>query len=79
MRTDRIKGHRAKRAALKQAYDNLLSGGVTGLYYLEGDKLLTGDDESTVDGSHPTDLGFVRQADALEIALRPLLVAEERR
>jgi GDSL-like Lipase/Acylhydrolase family len=35
--------------------------------------LLGDDNEGTVDSSHPTDLGFVRQADAFENALRPLL------
>jgi hypothetical protein len=43
------------------------------LYYLAGDGLLGGDGEDTVDGSHPTDLGFLRQANAFEAALRPIL------
>jgi hypothetical protein len=40
---------------------------------LRGADLLGDDNEGTVDSSHPTDLGFVRQADAFEKALRPLL------
>jgi hypothetical protein len=43
------------------------------LYYLAGDKLIGDDGEGTVDGSHPTDLGFLRQADAFEEALKPIL------
>ena len=35
--------------------------------------LLGADGEDTVDGSHPTDLGFVRQADAMEKILAPLV------
>jgi hypothetical protein len=40
---------------------------------LPGDNLLGDDGEATVDGSHPTDLGFVRQADRFQEALEPLL------
>lgn len=62
------------RAALKNAFDRLAKAGTKQLYYLAGDQLLGDDNEGTVDSSHPTDLGFVRQADAFEAALRPLLV-----
>jgi hypothetical protein len=43
------------------------------LFYLQGDGLLGDDGEATVDGSHPTDLGFLRQADAFAGALTPIL------
>lgn len=55
------------------AYDRLVKAGVQGLHYVEGESLLGQDREDTVDGSHPTDLGFMRYADALEPVLRPLL------
>jgi hypothetical protein len=58
---------------LKKAYESLTSAGVKNLHYLPGDGLLGDDGEGTVDGSHPTDLGFMRQADAFEKVLRPLL------
>lgn len=61
------------RAAFKAAYDKLLSEGVKGLYYLEGDKLLGDDGDGTVDNSHPNDLGFFRQANAFEAVLRDIL------
>lgn len=61
------------RAELKAAYERLTKGGVTGLYYLAGEHLLGDDNEGTVDSSHPTDLGFVRQADAMEPVLRAIL------
>jgi hypothetical protein len=35
-----------------------------------GDALLGRDGDDTVDGTHPTDLGFLRMADALEPAVR---------
>lgn len=61
------------RAALKKAFDALVAGGDANLHYLRGDGLLGDDGEGTVDGSHPTDLGFLRQADAFAGALKPLL------
>lgn len=61
------------RAALKKCYESLQSAGVKHLHYLAGDKLLGDDAEGTVDSSHPTDLGFWRQAEAFRPALEPLL------
>ena len=45
------------------------------LYYLSGETLLGEDldNDGTVDGSHPNDLGMYRQANALEAAIRPIL------
>ncbi len=63
------------RAALRQAFDRLVADGVPGLVYLDGAGQLGADGEDTVDGSHPTDLGFLRMADAFEPVLRPLLAA----
>jgi hypothetical protein len=63
------------RAALWTAYQNLLAAGVGGLHYLPGNRLLGADGEDTVDGSHPTDLGFLRHAEAFEPVLRNLLPA----
>jgi lysophospholipase L1-like esterase len=63
----------SSRAALKAEYEKLIAKGEKELYYLAGDKLLGADGEDTVDGSHPTDLGFMRQADAMEKVLAPLI------
>jgi len=41
--------------------------------YLKGDDLLGADGEGTVDSSHPTNLGFLRQAEAFAEVLGPLL------
>ena len=60
-------------AALHAAYERLTAAGVTGLHYLSAEHMLGDDDEGTVDSSHPTDLGFVRQAEAFAAALEPLL------
>jgi lysophospholipase L1-like esterase len=67
--------HAESRAALQAAYKQLTSEGVQKLSYLEGDKLLGDDCEDTTDGSHPSDLGFFRQADAMEPLLRAALPA----
>lgn len=61
------------RAALKKAYEQLLAEGVKGLTYLPGDPQIGTDGEGTVDGSHPTDLGFARMADVFGAAIQPLL------
>ena len=59
------------RSALKSAYDQLVSEGMENIAYLEGEGLL--EEGATVDGSHPNDLGFMQQADAMEPAIRALL------
>lgn len=63
--------------AFRKAYQALTAAGVEGLHYLPGDKLVGEDGEGTVDGSHPTDLGFFRQADAFAEVLRPLLAEKK--
>ncbi len=65
------------RHALHSAHARLRGDGVEGLFYLDGDFLLGADNEGTVDSSHPTDLGFFRQADAFEQILRPILFGDK--
>jgi lysophospholipase L1-like esterase len=61
--------HDANHAALRKAYEQLKAAGVKHLHYLGGDALLGEDGEGTTDGSHPNDLGFIRQANAFEPVL----------
>lgn len=66
------------RQELHRIYSRLKSEGIKHLHYLPGNQLL-GDDRdnlATVDGSHPTDLGFMRQADAFYEVLKPILFGE---
>jgi GDSL-like Lipase/Acylhydrolase family/N-terminus of Esterase_SGNH_hydro-type len=63
----------ANHAALRDAYAALQAEKVPQLYYLKADDLLGHDGEGTIDGSHPTDLGFTRQAAEFERVLRPIL------
>ena len=67
------KGNDANHAALREAFAALQAEKVPQVYYLEGVNLLGDDGEGTVDGSHPTDLGFTRQAAEFERVLRPVL------
>lgn len=67
------KHHQANRAALRKAFETLKAEGVDHLYYLKGEDLLGDDGEAATDGSHPSDLGMVRYADAYEKVLRKLL------
>lgn len=66
-------GHAARRAALHKAYDELTAAGVPYLHYLPGSALLGDDGEAAVDGSHPTDVGMLRYANAYEPLLRSIL------
>jgi lysophospholipase L1-like esterase len=61
------------RAALQTEFNKLIAAGEKNLHYIAGETLLGADGEDTVDGSHPTDLGFVRQAEAMAKVLRPLV------
>jgi lysophospholipase L1-like esterase len=60
-------------AALQEVYVQLQRDKVGGLAYLRAEYLLGDDGEATIDGSHPTDLGFQRQAAEFARVLRPLL------
>lgn len=73
LNSGRRAGNEANHAALWAAYQRLKKSGVKHLHYLRADGLLGADGEDTVDGSHPTDLGFVRHADAFAKVLKPLL------
>jgi lysophospholipase L1-like esterase len=69
------RSHTENHAALREIYESLQREGVQKLYYIPGDGMLGDDAEGATDGSHPSDLGFLRQADAfmsvLQKALRP--------
>ncbi|HOA73064.1 MAG TPA: SGNH/GDSL hydrolase family protein [Phycisphaerae bacterium] len=62
-----------KNAELRATFERLSDANVPQLTLVPGDRLLGVDDDATVDGTHATDLGFVRMADELEPVLRKLL------
>lgn len=67
--------HDKNQAALRRAHEELAAEGVTDIHYLADVPFLGTDGEGTVDASHPSDLGMMRYADALESVLKPLLGA----
>ncbi|MEJ0091316.1 MAG: SGNH/GDSL hydrolase family protein [Limisphaerales bacterium] len=65
--------HLKDRAELKAAFERLKKSGVEELYYIPGEHLFGDDGEGSTDGSHPNDLGFMRQAEIFARVLQPLL------
>lgn len=63
----------SRRKAFHKVYKALKSDGICGLHYIKGEHLLGSDDDASVDGSHPSDLGFSRMADTLEPILKRIL------
>lgn len=66
-----------RNALLKAAYDTLSKEIRHGLYYIPGDDLLGHDGEGTVDGVHPTDLGFLRMAEEFRPILKRAIAASK--
>ena len=62
-----------KGKVLREVFEQLKQEGVTGLHFLSAEGMMGPDDEGTVDCSHPTDLGFMYQAEVFTKALRPIL------
>lgn len=60
-------------ALLRGLYDRLKKDGDDQLHYIPASLLLRGDGEDTVDGTHPTDAGFLHMADGMEPILREAL------
>lgn len=69
-REDRV---RDSNQAYRAAYEELLAEGIRNVHYVPGADLLGHDGEATVDGVHPTDVGFLRMAEVLRPALAKVL------
>jgi hypothetical protein len=72
LKSDRAVRNSTSRAALRKVFDELALKDKN-LHYLAGENQLGADGEDTVDGSHPTDLGFLRMADEFGKVLGPLV------
>jgi len=71
---DVLQGAADRRAFQRDLVDQRRAAGDANVHFLDGAGLLGDDfDECTVDGSHPTTLGFWRMARGLEPALRRIL------
>nr|MDD6335792.1 SGNH/GDSL hydrolase family protein [bacterium] len=66
-----------RRAVVRATYEAALRAGDTRVWYIDGRTLFEGEDRDscTVDGSHPTDLGYYRMAKGLLPVLREALSA----
>ncbi|EDY20639.1 conserved hypothetical protein-signal peptide and transmembrane prediction [Chthoniobacter flavus Ellin428] len=73
IRPERQKFHDENHQALHDSFEALEKEGVKKLYYIPGDNLIGDDGEGSTDGSHPNDLGFVRQTAIFEPILRQAL------
>ncbi len=69
----RNKFHDDNHAALREVYAALQQEGVKYLSYIPGDALYGTDADGATDGSHASDLGFMRQSDVMEPILRAAL------
>lgn len=58
---------------LREYLAELEAEGITGLYFLDAHGMLGTDGEGTVDGVHPNDIGFMRQAAKYVEALQPII------
>jgi hypothetical protein len=58
---------------LRTIHQKLTTEGVKNVYFLSNLGMMGDDTEGTVDGCHPSDLGFMRQAEVFARALAPLL------
>ena len=59
-----------KNKTLKRIFQEQKKNGERNIYYVKADKLIGSDQETTVDGVHLTDLGFLRMAEQLYPVLR---------
>ncbi len=63
----------SSQAAMRAVFADLQKEKIPGLYYLKADNLLGTDGEATIDSSHPTDLGFTRQAQEFAQVIEKIL------
>ena len=60
-------------ARLRSVFQKRVKAGDKNLFYIPAKNLFGKDSEATVDGSHPTDLGFMRMAEAMDPILRRVI------
>ena len=67
-----------RRAIIKRTYENALANGDRNVYFIDGKTYFGDTDRSicTVEGTHPTDLGFMRMAEVVYPVLKSILEKE---
>lgn len=73
LRTPNARGHVLKNVEVRKQFGILVNKGIPNLHYLSGTDLLGFDTLGTVDGTHPTDLGFLRMANSIGAAIKEAL------
>lgn len=63
----------AQNKAFKDEFEKLIKEGITNLYFIESVNFLGTDHEGTIDGTHPTDVGFSRFIEAIIPKLMPVI------
>jgi lysophospholipase L1-like esterase len=76
-RQERLAKVVAVNTLLKNLYERMRAGGDAAVYYVPASSLLGNDGEDTVDGTHPTDLGFMRMAEGMAPVLRKVLPSSQ--
>lgn len=71
------KGVELKNKLLSDEYAKLKRENIPNIYYIKNDGLLSNEGNATVDGVHPTDLGFWQMTNTLEPILRAILTRTE--
>ena len=62
-------------AVIRRTYENAVAAGDRHVYFMDGTTLMAlAENDGTVDGTHPNDLGFYSMAKALEPVLADILV-----
>jgi lysophospholipase L1-like esterase len=69
----RMQRYMAANKAQHAVYAKLVREGIRGLHYILGEGLIGADGEATIDGTHYTDLGFLRFAEKLFPLLKPMV------
>ncbi len=62
-----------RRALIKENYERGIASGDKNLYFVDGYEIFEGNHDCTVDGCHPTDLGFYFMAKHIGIAVKKAL------
>lgn len=73
VRPAQLQAHENKWREFRRIYESLRGQGFNHLTYVEGRNLLGADCEASIDTVHPSDLGFMRLADAIEPVLRKVI------
>lgn len=63
----------AQNLAFREVYDQLIKDGFKDIHYIDAKDLMGNDHEATIDGTHLTDLGFMRFSEVVIKELRRLM------